>query len=135
MIYCKKILRNSLPFTAALPIPDSHPRATCCGSKKFHDFWKLSVMMRQTLPFVIKATHPFYLGSWHFFAAFSPVHKLSPLRKSFVCLIVLGKRYSLLWLCCQRIWKGPGNTSLPRTVTKNPRQDPKSNYQRALKRE
>ena len=45
-----------LPLLEALPIPDSHHGASCCWSEKFNDFWKLSVTMRQTLPFVSQLT-------------------------------------------------------------------------------
>ena len=57
-VFFHKIVMHSFSVTEALP--DSHHGAICCWSKKFADFWKLSVIMRQTLPFVGKATCPFY---------------------------------------------------------------------------
>ena len=62
--------------------------------------------MRQTLPFVIKATCPWELALFPP-PAFCVVHILSLLIKSFACLRVLRKRYSFLRYCCPRIWKGP----------------------------
>ena len=98
------------PCTETLSIPDSHHAATCCWSKKFDDFWKLSVIMRQTIPFAIKATHPFYPGSWHF-----------PCLLSYAQTISVNKRLCMLKSCGSdfhfcgvvwyglRIWKGLSN--------------------------
>ena len=74
--------------------------------------------MRQALPFVIKATCPFYSGSWLF--SFSLVHKLSLLIKSFACLRVMWKQYSFPWYYCpRRIWKGPGISNRHRESSEN----------------
>lgn len=70
LLFCRNFFMHFLPLTEALPFPDSHHGATCYWSKKFHDFWKLSVIMRQTFPFVIRATWPFFLENWHFFPCF-----------------------------------------------------------------
>lgn len=59
--------------------------------------------MKPVLSFVIKLTCPFYSGSWLLSpSTFSLVHKLSLIIKSFTCLRVLWKTYSLLWYCCPR---------------------------------
>lgn len=94
-----------------LSIPGSHPGITCFRSKKSDDFWKAPVFMRQILPFVIKGACPFYWGSWFFYlsSAFSILHKLSLLRKSFACLGILWRPYLFLWYCCPRFRKGPSN--------------------------
>ena len=106
VLSCRKFSFTSFPSQKqSLFLIDTHHG---CWYKNFDDFWKLPVIMRQNLPFVIKATHPFCSGSWHFFFRRLPCARAVSFNKK-LCSRALWKRYSFLGYCCPRIWKGPGN--------------------------
>ena len=47
-------------------------------------------------------------GRWYSFMP-SPLCTSYPSNKNFACLRILWGRYSFLWYCCPRIWRGSGN--------------------------
>ena len=109
MLSCRKSSCASFASWKRLLFPiGSHRGTSCCWSKNLEDFWKWSVIPRQTLPSVIKATrgavsrHPPPTPPATSPPATPhphPAHRLLP------CVQAM----SFNWYCCARIWKGPGN--------------------------
>ena len=104
----RKLPCISFPFPETLPILGGNGGATSCRSKKSDNFWKLSVIMKQTLPVVTKAICPLYLGSWHFFSCLLPCahtlsfNKMFCVHKSlkevvFFSMVMLSKSLKTAW--------------------------------------
>lgn len=99
-VFLQKILMYSSPLIEALLflIATLKPSST---DQKSDSFWKLTVIMRQTCPFVIKQPAHSIPRIGTPVPTFSFEH-MSLLIKSFACLKVLWKQYSFLWYCCPR---------------------------------